>query len=243
MTIALRGNATAIAVGVPTSFKASGGTGPYTYSVLSGGAGGTINSSTGMYTAPSSINSDPNLNTDTLKAVDSLGAIAIAEITVMSPLELFCEIIQSEMGLDNGRVYIWDQKIKEPTDFEPYIVVSILNCKPFGNTNRFDSSGNSLQSVNMSATLSVDIKSRGMGALNRKEEIIMALQSDYAQRQQELNGFYIGKISSNFVNLSQEDGAAIPYRFNLSINMQYVSKKTTAVDYYDEFDDDIDIEP
>ncbi len=235
MSLILRATHAAVAPGITASFGASGGTGPYVYSVVAGGAGGTINSSTGIYTAPSSVNSDPAKALDTITVVDSLAASATLSILVGSPLQLVCEIIQNEMSLTNGRVYLWDQKINQPKDNDLYIAVSVLQAKPFGITTRFDSSGEPIQSVNIHATLSIDIISRGLSALNRKEEVLLALNSFYSQRQQEANGFYIGKLSTSFVNLSNLDGAAIPYRFNISVALQYFSTKTKAVDYFDDF--------
>jgi hypothetical protein len=40
-----------------------------------------------------------------------------------------------------------------------------------------------------------------------------------------------------FVNLSMIDGDAIPYRFNISVNMQYFVRKVKAVAYFDDFAD------
>lgn len=89
----------------------------------------------------------------------------------------------------------------------------------------------------MLATLDIDIISRGPEARDRKEEIILALNSIYAQSQQEGNSFYIGKLppSARFVNLSNIDGAAIPYRFRISVNLQYAFVKSKAIDYFDTF--------
>jgi len=175
---------------------------------------------------------------DTIQVVDSLGAIASSQIMVGTPLLLFCDIIQKELGLANGRVYLWDQKIMQPTDSGLYVAVSVLSCKPFANTNSFNgATGDAIQSVNMYALLQVDIISRGPEARDRKEEVILALESNYAQSQQEGNSFYIGKLppGSQFVNLSNQDGAAIPYRFNISVALQYFFVKTKAVPYYDDF--------
>lgn len=210
-------------------FGATGGTAPYTFSVLGGGIGGTINSSTGLYTSPGIT------GTDTIKVVDHAGATAQTTITVGNAIELFCDIISNQMSLSQGQVYLWNQKINIPIDSRLYIAVGILSCKPFGNSNTLDTNGNSILSVNMQAMLSLDILSRGPDARDRKEEIILALQSNYAQSQQELNSFYIGKLSTNFVNLSEIDGAAIPYRFNLSIPIQYFITKTQAIQYYNTF--------
>lgn len=233
MSLILTSSVTAMATGRQTSFLASGGVAPYVYSIAPGGAGGTINPSTGLYTAPLS-----TTGKDNIIVTDATLATATKSILSCTPLELFCDILQTEMGLAQGRVYLWDQKIDQPKDNGLYIAVGVLSCKPFGNNTPIDGSGaglNAVQSVNMFATLSVDIISRGPEARDRKEEVIMALNSIYSQSQQEANSFYIAKISSGFNNLSNIDGAAIPYRFNISVNMQYFVTKTKAVPYFDDF--------
>lgn len=241
MSLSLLSNATAIGTNVPTPFSGIGGTPPYVYSVVAGGAGGTINPSTGLYTSPAVS------GVDVIKVTDSLLTTATTSIAIMTALNLFCDVIETEMGLANGRVYLWDQKIMQPKDSGLYIAVGVISCRPFSNINTPDGSGSgldSVQSTNFFATLSVDIISRGPEARDRKEEVIMALNSNYAQTQQELNSFYIAKISSSFLNLSAEDGAAIPYRFNISVNLQYAVRKINPVAYYDQFQDaEVNIDP
>lgn len=228
MSLSILSNSQAVLPGNTTPFSGTGGTAPYVYSVVGGGAGGSINPSTGMYTAGVLTGSD------TILVTDAALATATKTVYIMNALELFCDILQVEMGLAAGRVYLWDQKINSPNDNDLFITVGVVSCKPFANSNQWDGT-NSVQSVNMFATLSVDVNSRGPAARDRKEEVILALNSNYAQTQQELNGFYIAKVSSGFANLSQEDGAAIPYRFNISVNIQYAVKKIKAVGYYDTF--------
>lgn len=240
MSLSLAAATLALGPNLQTYFLGSGGTPPYNYVVLAGGAGGSINATSGLYTAPAVVQAAPEMLFDIVQVVDAVSDFFNLSILVGNPLMLFCDIIQKELGLDIGQVYLWDQKIDIPTDDRLYIAIGVLSCKPFGNSISYDGSGSGLsavQSVNMQATLSVDILSRGVEARDRKEEIILALQSNYAQSQQETNSFYIAKISSGFVNLSQIDGAAIPYRFNISVNMQYSVRKTQAVPYYDTFTD------
>lgn len=237
MALALAQTKTAVAVNLTASFLASGGTAPYVYAVLPGGAGGTINSSSGVYTAPSAVSSDPATVSDTIQVTDAAAATATAQISVGTPLLLFCEVLQREMGLANGRVYLWDQKLMQPTDSGLYVAVSVPHCKPFSNVNRQLSDGvNVEQIVNMGAKLDIDIISRGPSARDRKEEVILAFNSTYAQQQQEANSFYIGKLppSSAFINLSEVDGAAIPYRYRISVNLQYAVRKVKALQYFDD---------
>lgn len=241
MSLTLSQSRTAVAPNVPASFLASGGTAPYTFSVIAGGAGGTINPSTGAYTAPAVAQSDPTKAVDTIQVVDSAGSPATATATILvgSALLLFCEVIQQELGLSSGRVFLWDQKVFQPTDAGLYVAVSVPSCKPFANRTMKGPSGwsEAVQSVNVLATLDIDVMSRGPDARDRKEEIVLALNSIYAQSQQETNSFYIGKLppGGRFVNLSFIDGAAIPYRFRISVNLQYAVTKSKAVPYFDTF--------
>ena len=235
--LALTQSLSAIIPNLTSSFLGVGGTSPYSYTVRNGGAGGTINSSSGLYTAPSSVGETPQTLTDTIQVVDSVGSIATSKILVGTPLHLFCDIIQTYMGLADGRVYLWDQKIMQPTDSGLYIAVSVPRCKPFANNKSYDSNGNAIQSVNVCATLDIDVISRGPSARDLKEQVILALLSDYSESQQEANSFLIGRIppSSAFLNISGIDGAAIPYRYKISVLMQYAVNNLEATPYFGSF--------
>lgn len=229
MSLSISQNYTAIGPNLTASFQASGGVAPYVFSVVGGGAGGTIDSSTGVYTAPN------NTGIDTIQVMDSLAIVVQSTILIGTALELFCDIIATYMDLSQGQIYLWDQKIDIPNDSRLYVVVGVLSCKPFGNSTKMDANGNSIQSVNMQAMLNVDIFSRGPAARDLKEQVILALQSQYAQSQQEANSFYVGKISSTFNNLSELEGSAILYRFNISVQIQYFITNSEAAPYFDQF--------
>ncbi len=245
MSVTLAQTLTAVGINLTSSFGASGGTAPYVYTLRPNGAGGTINSSTGLYAAPAvlpvaAVNSitgtylAPNFY-DTIVATDATGLTATAQILVGDALLLFCDIIQTELSLPLGRVYLWDQKLFQPTDNGLYVAVSVISCRPFGNTTSYTSGTglSSVQSVNMFAQLQVDIISRDSSARTQKEFVLMALMSDYAQRQQQANSFLIGRLppGSQFNNLSSPDGAAIPYRFTIAVGIQYFVTNTQATNY------------
>lgn len=232
----LSSNASAIGPDLTTYFLAQGGVAPYTYSVDAGGIGGTIDPTTGLYTAPTAY------GTDTITATDDEGTKVSLQIFVGHTLELLCDIIQKELGLSQGRVYFYNQKIKEPIDQGIFVVMQVLSEKPFSNINRPVSNGDNLdqsRGVNTVAQISLDIKSKDTSALYRKHEIILALNSDYARQQQYANSFYIGKLPTNFVNLSQLDGSAIPYQFNITIQIQYVEKMIVPTSSYNDFSNSI----
>jgi alpha-tubulin suppressor-like RCC1 family protein len=81
-TLTLSPHSKNMTVGNSQSFVGSGGFTPYTYSVVAPGAG-TINSGTGLYTAPGSVG--PN---ETIRVTDSEGNTASATITLFTQLAL-----------------------------------------------------------------------------------------------------------------------------------------------------------
>jgi PKD repeat protein len=84
-------------VGTSSSFGASGGVPPYAFSVVTGGAGGTIDSS-GAYTAPASA------GTDTVRVADSIGNAASAAVTVVAVLSI--SPASYAMALGNSGVFL-----------------------------------------------------------------------------------------------------------------------------------------
>lgn len=239
MAITISQSASATGPKGPASFGATGGVAPYVFSVVPNGAGGTIDPSSGLYTGPAVVNSDPNFAFDSIVVTDSLLATATAKILVGTAFILLADIIQNQMNLANDQVWIWDQKINIPVDSRLYVALSMPICYPFasGNTSvSVDGGGlNQVQTVNMAATVDVDILSRGPQARDRKEEVILALSSVYAQQQQEANAFTVLKLSEKFLNLNTIDGAAIPYRYKISFQMQYAVTKIQPAQYFDTF--------
>lgn len=246
MSLVLLKSVSAMMPGFSTSVLASGGTEPYVYSVVAGGAGGTIDPDTGEYTAPATVNFDPAKSFDTIQVTDDDLNTATGAILIATPFGLVAEIIQREMDIDPDHIYYWDQKIFQPKDSDLYVALSIERCKPLANVNTYfggteddDTTSDSRQGLSMQATIGIDIISRSMEAFYRKEEVLLALNSNYARFQQSANGFQIAQLPANgtFLNLSVLDGAAIPYRFHFSINILYVFKKTTSVPYFDNFEE------
>ncbi len=241
MSISLTQNYTAVVPGSSfVQFNATGGVPPYVYSVLTGGAGGTIVSSTGAYTAPSSMTAYPATSLfDTIQVTDASSATATAQILIGTPLFLVCDILQKFLNLPNDHIYLWDQKIFQPNDSDMYVAVSLPSCKPFGNAYEISSSDGSqvTQWIAMSGRIDIDVISRSPAARDQKEQVIFALNSTYSQQQQEANGFYIGKlpVMGGFVNLSQIDGASIPYRYKISYAIQYQTNLINTAPYYDTF--------
>lgn len=225
----------ALAPSNTTYIKATGGTGTITYSIVSGG--GIINAATGLYTAP---NAPAKV---ILKAVDSAIPTpneATVTIEVMGALKLFADVLRRGLNLSTDQVYLYNQQFKIPPDDRIYIAIKYPDAKPFSNIQKYDGSGsglNLIQETNFRANVMVDIMSKSTEAFDRKEEVLFAMTNDYAKRQQQKNGFSIARIPSTFVALNELEGAAIPYRFNITVGLQYAVRKVAAAEYYDEFRD------
>lgn len=220
----------AVRRGLTKNFSAFGGTEPYAYKVLKGP--GSIDGTTGVFTA------DDTSGLCVIQVTDFIGLKKNATILIGTPLELFCDIIQQELGLDDGRVYLWDQKVNSPNDYGLFVAVAAMTPRAFGNKMDYVDVNGALyeeQSINFMTTLSVDVISRDNSARDRLEEVVMALKSTYSQQQQEANSFFVSTLPSAIVNLSEIDGAAIPYRFNFSVSIQYATKKTKQVPFYGSF--------
>jgi hypothetical protein len=242
MALTLAQTKTALAPNRIAYFLGKGGTGSVSYAVTAGGAGGTINATTGLYTAPATASLLPAKFYDTVTATDSAAptpATATATILVADPLSLVCDIIQTELALANGRVFLWNQKIFQPTSDGIYVVISVPRVKAIGNNAKPQTTSwaSTEQYLTLMATMDLNVISRDNAALFRKEEVLMTLMSRYSQAQQESNGFHIGRIppGAQFTDLSGIDGAAIPYRYHISVNVQYTASKIKADDYFDTF--------
>lgn len=240
MALSIIQNTYAVGPSITAFFLGTGGAEPYLYEVLPDGAGGTVNASTGVYTAPAIAPMEPARFFDTIRVTDYNGVTATSRVLVGGPLQLIMEILQRVMALPDGRVYLYNQKVLQPTDSDLYIAVRVENSDVFGNINRAAEDGAGMktdQAVSMIDTVSFDLISRSTAALKRRPEFSRVWASNYSQFQQNLNGFLIGRDPIRpFMMVPDLDGSAIPYRFRVSYLVQYAEKASAPTAFYDTFD-------
>lgn len=238
--ITVKKNLYAIAPRIQTYFGQVGSVGAFTFSVLAGGAGGTIDPLTGLYTAPQLSDYNPKKFIDTIQVEDSLGTKGVTTIMVLPVLGLLAHIIQIEMGLTPEQVTLYQQKFKVPNDEKVYVAVGMLTQKPYGSNRTYKDGGvstlNEIVSTNWKCIAWVEIYSSTNLAFLRKEEIAAAINSTYSEQIQEANNFKIAKMPSQFTNISSEHGPGIPYRFNISVSLLYTVSKEKSVPFFDNYE-------
>jgi hypothetical protein len=113
--------------------------------------------------------------------------------------------------------------------------VSTRSGKPLSNIRKFDSLTNEeVQTVTTFDFFDIDITSKDRTAIDRKEEVLMALNSSYSEDLQSLNNIKIFKLGA-IQDLSFIEAASALKRFRISGIVSNIKTKRTAVNYYDKF--------
>ena len=109
----------------------------------------------------------------------------IIDDTAQTSLDLLRDIIMTEMALDDDRVFIYNPKFKLPTFDDIFVVIEFKHSQIISSrtiTTGTDINYRQVQDVTSRESIAIDIFSRNTSALYRKEEVIMALTSIYAQQ-------------------------------------------------------------
>jgi len=166
--------------------------------------------------------------------------------------QIIVNILNQEMSMPANDVWIRDQNRLVPTDGGLYIVVGMTGAFPTGNSTRMQSetvnavtTQHQINEVQMQENIQIDIFSSSNAALMRAWEVIAAMQSFYAQQQQELNNFKIFRIPRSFIDTSSAEGGTILNRYTIVVPCLTWYRKDTLLDsplgdYYDDFTTRVD---
>lgn len=157
----------------------------------------------------------------------------------MLTVQYIADIIQTVMGLDDGRVWIYNQRRTIPTDKGLCVVVGMVSAEPFANVTQFNPAAQNTAGATETVTtsmrelVSIDIFSADTTAAARAWEVVAALGSRYAQDSQADNQYKIASVPQAMQNVSELEGASILYRFTMSIPVLRSYSSTSDVTYYD----------
>lgn len=136
-------------------------------------------------------------------------------------MDLIRLILVNQMNLKPERVNIYDEKWKIPPDDELFISIEYRNGRTLANRNSFISTGSDpieSQDVNMLENIIVGVFSRNRSATQRKEEVLMAMMSSYAQSLQEKYAFKISRAGT-IEDLSSLEGSAMLKRYDIDLTV------------------------
>lgn len=150
--------------------------------------------------------------------------------------DILMKILVHEMDLDPGRIWVFNPEFKIPSDQGMFIVLECFPTKVISSRNVLATSGAFTETQEMSTLEQINIMvfSKNFEAMQRKEEVIMAMVSTYAQQIQESNSIKINRIMP-IQDLSMLEGGALLYRYDILVSLFAWYSKTKAVDYYDTF--------
>jgi hypothetical protein len=150
-------------------------------------------------------------------------------------MELLRIILLEEMCLKPDHVNLYDQKWVIPPLDDMFIVLEYRNGIPIGNNNYFDTScpdgiPREVQLVNKLEKIVVRVFSRTDEAMYRKDEVSMALMSQYSQFIQESYSFSIARIMPD-IDLSELEGTAMLKRYDIEVSVYAWYKKIKKANY------------
>lgn len=143
--------------------------------------------------------------------------------------KLVADIIAHDMELDSSRVVLYNQNYTAPIDSNIYIIIATSQFTRTGLNNRFDPETNEeVKTITGSTSVNIEVTSKSREALERKEEVLLAIISTYSQQVQEKNNIRIF-ASGDILDLSEIEGASAVHRFRIPLVVQSIKTKRTDV--------------
>lgn len=165
--------------------------------------------------------------------------------TFRDPAKVLRDIIINEMGLTAQQVEVYNQKYDIPTVPGIYVAISFVSGRCIGAKSYVEDAGvddhdvdlglTEIQEVAMNELYQIDIMSADLTARARKEELILAMTSIFAQQQCEKYQMNIASIPQNFMDASDVEGSARLTRYTMTIAVNALYKKIKAAPYYDQY--------
>jgi len=153
----------------------------------------------------------------------------------MQPDQVLAKIIRTYMDLPEDRVVIYNGNFDAPKDPHIYILISYESGQTLGVKNEFNAKTETeTASIVTYNTYAVEIVSKSREAVERKEEILMALHSQIGLRLAEENNVRIWR-GGNILDLSAIEGASALSRYRVNIVVSGLKEKQAPIEVYENF--------
>jgi hypothetical protein len=170
--------------------------------------------------------------------IPSIARNSTPTTTAIEPIKAVANVIQNQLNLPDGRVFIDYERFKIPPE-GLFCVVSYL--KPSETVSSADYFDNSLdqevQELTMFHHIQIDLMSLipDNSARLRKEEVLMALHSFYGGNYFAKNGFGVSWIQSDVLDTSVLEGKNYLNRYTTSCTLTSLHSKSQSSSYFDNF--------
>lgn len=149
------------------------------------------------------------------------------------------DILTKELLLDSDHIWIYSQNRKMPQNADGlYCMVGEIDSQIVSAKSYFNDSiagANEIQEVVEFCSVQIDLMSYSNEARDRRAEVIMALNSFYAQELMEKEQFRIFEIPSRWVNMGRMFGGSEVNMFSIVITCNLTTRKIKNTSYYDTF--------
>lgn len=164
------------------------------------------------------------------------------------PIKIIGDIIKNCMTLTDDQIFIYNQDFKLPETSGLFVILQYNSSQNYSSVNEFipapEGTDTAEESISMltKEDYTINVISKNDEARQRKEEVILSLNSNYSQNQQGTYQFQIARISNSFVNVSELEGAGMINRFAINISLLAHYNKTIDTVFYDDFTNQIEID-
>lgn len=168
----------------------------------------------------------------------------IQQTVAREPAKIVADILQAEMVLNDAHCLLGNQKWNIPSDKELFVVIFDQAVPPIGATKYLDTDqtspnfGKEVQQMAGVHDIRVEIMSLDSGeARERKEEVILALNSFYSDQLQEQYGIQLGRAQSP-VDASETEATARLQKFVTHVNATVLHQKVKTMpkaDFFNKF--------
>ena len=125
------------------------------------------------------------------------------------PIKIIGDILKNCMTLTDDQIWIYNQDFKIPETSGLFVLLQYNSSQNYSSTNEFIPAAENVVGGQESMSMltregyTINIISKNDEARQRKEEVVLSLNSNFSQDQQGLYQFQIARISEGFTNVSE----------------------------------------
>ena len=157
-------------------------------------------------------------------------------LTITEVGQMLAGIIQAYMGLADGRVILTNEGFDAPNDSNIYVLVVSDSPLPVSGVNSNKDFATETENMNISTheRFNIEVISRGYGATDRHQEVLLAINSTNGIMTAETNGCAIYR-GGEILDLSAIEGVASLRRYRIPVIISNIRSKESSMAVFDKF--------